>query len=270
MIKITRFFKYFDYYMETFAKRLSGRSHMNPYKNGEYAVLNNLLKKKKNKKFCFFDGGSNIGNHLIYFNKICKEQGIADSIIYAAEPFPASLKSLKLSIYLNKVNCKIFPVALGSAEKKINFYYMKKNISSGANSSFPHLYLKNRMKVEQITLDKIIIENKIEKIDFLKLDIEGMEYEALLGAKNSLSNNIISYIQLEYNQTWIEGGASIKKILGICEEFNFKLFRINRASLVSIPRYDFNLEDFCYSNLLLVKNGKPLPLPCYKKALPYL
>jgi FkbM family methyltransferase len=269
MIKIIHHFKYFDYYMETFAKRLSGRSHMNPHKNGEYAVLNNLL-KKKNKKFCFFDGGSNIGNHIIYFNKICKEQGITDSLIYAAEPFPESLKSLKLSLYLNKINCKIFPFALGSAEKKINFYYLKKNISSGVNSSYPHYYLKNRIKVEQITLDKIILENKIKRIDFLKLDIEGMEYEALLGAKNSLSNNIISYIQLEYNQTWIQGGASIKNILGICEEFNFKLFRINRASLVSIPRYDLNLEDYCYSNLLLVKNGKPLPLPCYKKALPYL
>ena len=89
-----------------------------------------------------------------------------------------------------------------------------------------------------------MVENKISKIDFLKLDIEGAEYNSLMGASKSLKNGIIDYIQLEYNQTWIRGGGTIEKILGLCERYDYNLYRIDSKKLFSIPSYNSILDDF--------------------------
>ena len=42
-------------------------------------------------------------------------------------------------------------------------------------------------------------------------DIEGFEWQGLQGTKEALKSNMIDYIQLEYNGTWVDGGGSIKK-----------------------------------------------------------
>ena len=102
------------------------------------------------------------------------------------------------------------------------------------------------------------------------MDIEGFEYNALLGAKSTLSKGIVDYIQLEYNQTWIQGGGSIEKIMQLAESFSYELFRIRKNDLVSITSYNFNLDDFFYCNLLLVKKGCKLPLPSKRKAIPLI
>jgi FkbM family methyltransferase len=47
------------------------------------------------------------------------------------------------------------------------------------------------------TLDKYVAEKKIPKIDFLKIDAEGMDYRILLGAVKTLESKV-KYIQFEY------------------------------------------------------------------------
>lgn len=47
------------------------------------------------------------------------------------------------------------------------------------------------------TIDGYIIEHKIEHIDFLKTDVEGLDYQVLRGAEDALENNKISCIQFE-------------------------------------------------------------------------
>ena len=44
-MKLIRYFKFFDYYLKIFAERLSGKSKGNPYHNGEYKVLENVIKR---------------------------------------------------------------------------------------------------------------------------------------------------------------------------------------------------------------------------------
>jgi FkbM family methyltransferase len=167
-------------------------------------------------------------------------------------------------------DCKhlIIPFALGEKKKIIDFFVNNFNDTCASNSTLNHYYLNHKIKVNQITLDSLIATKKIKKINFLKLDVEGAEYQCLLGAKESLRKGIIEYIQLEYDQTWLEAGGSIKKILGLCKEFGYKLYRIDSKRLLSISKYNFNLDDFSYSNLLMVKNGSRLPLPCNREAIP--
>ena len=71
-----RYLKFFDYYLEVFAKRLSGRGLMNPQNNGEFEIIKNIVKLRKgHQQITFFDGGANVGVHSLFFahshKKIC-------------------------------------------------------------------------------------------------------------------------------------------------------------------------------------------------------
>jgi hypothetical protein len=57
------------------------------------------------------------------------------------------------------------------------------------------LYTKTTVSVT--TLDKFCEENKVSKIDLLKIDVEGFEYEVLKGSVNTLTKGKIDTIQIE-------------------------------------------------------------------------
>ena len=259
-------FIFLDYYLETFAKRLSGRNLTNPDKNGEYNVLEKLIKKNKTKiPFVFIDGGANIGDYSRKVDDLCKKHKKKNYII-AVECHSPTIKLLKKN--LRNVDYHLINSCLRSSNKKVTFYSDNKNTSSGQNSNFKHFYLNSKKKIQQITLDKLLKNKKIKHVNFLKLDIEGSEYQALLGAKKSLGNGHIDNIQLEYNQTWIKAGATIEKILNLSKKYNYDLFRIKNNSLLSIKKYSCILEDYVFSNLLMVKKNLKLFLSCKRTALP--
>lgn len=269
--QMLKYLKFFDYYLEIFSRRLSGRNLMDPDQNGEYSVFEGILKNKKNS-FCFIDGGSNVGNHIIKFKSLCEKYEINQYSIFAVEPFPSTIDILKKN--LKNISYELIDKALGKEAGKINFFFendtgFSGGLHNGSVSAIKHYYLSNSIDIEQTTLDKIVEKYNLDRIDFLKLDIEGLEYDALLGAKKTLSEGLIDYIQLEYNQTWIEGGGTIQKVLSLAHSNSYKLYRIRKNDLLAIPEYNFNLEDFVISNLLLVRNGCDLPLPSNRNVLPF-
>ncbi len=52
--------------------------------------------------------------------------------------------------------------------------------------------------VKLSTLDSYCKNKNITQIDFLKMDIEGNEYKALLGACEMIENGAINSIQIEF------------------------------------------------------------------------
>ncbi len=246
---------------------MSGRGKMNPRSNGEFSVLRHIV-KNAGDPVCFIDGGACIGDHSAHFLSMCDEFRKKTKRLFSVEPLPSSQKILKDRLQLQPHY--IVRAALGESIKTVTFYYEDEDGGNGRESLFPHYYLTKKIKVKQTTVDALVVENKISKIDFLKLDIEGAEYNALMGASKSLKNGIIDYIQLEYNQTWIRGGGTIEKILGLCERYDYNLYRIDSKKLFSIPSYNSILDDFFFCNLLMVKHECPLPLPCERRAIPII
>ncbi|OIQ18390.1 MAG: hypothetical protein BM556_09010 [Bacteriovorax sp. MedPE-SWde] len=264
-----KYIRFFDYYLSIIAKRLGGKSVIEPEKNGEYTVLENIVKLKKDQSsFYFVDGGANVGNHIKRFDSSCKKFNVKNPSIFAVEPFPDTISVLTKN--LEQMKYKLIKAALGEIDGQTSFYSEPESKTSGQNSTINHYYLSKKIDVDAITLDTLVSQEGIDHIDFLKLDIEGAEYRALSGARSTLEKGKIDYIQLEYNQTWIEGGGTIAKILDLCNQYGYSLYRIRSSDLLSIPSYHFTLDDFVFCNYLLIKNGCKLPLPCHRKASPIL
>ena len=112
-----------------------------------------------------FDIGAFKGDTAYFFSKKCSNK----ARIYAFEPDENNYKVLlkiKEKYKLNNVITK--NILLSNAEKEIDFISMIENTPT--------------IKKNAITIDKFVEENNIEKIDYIKMDVEGAERTILEGA----------------------------------------------------------------------------------------
>lgn len=141
------------------------------------------------------DCGGNIGSYSIYFSKFinCKK-------IYSFEPHPEIFDYLKDNIKLNNCeNINIYNFGLSNQNQKINLI----SHIPGNKGAFWFWYLNESHETpsevgykdhENIENSNIIIDSRqldyfnFENINFIKIDVEGMEIEVLNGAKKLINN----------------------------------------------------------------------------------
>ena len=92
-----------------------------------------------------------------------------------------------------------------------------------------------KYKVYTSTLDKFVKKMNIKSIDILKVDIEGSEYEFLMGAKNTLKNSKIKIILIEISDRKKNYNKKEKKIVSLLEKKNFTLLK--KHMHLSVPLF---------------------------------
>lgn len=123
--------------------------------------------KAGKQKGVFVDIGANIGLTALYFQDYATEY-------YALEPSSACFQALELNTK-HLPNVKRFNVAIGHENGKD---YLLQTAQEGAPQSFfdggKSIY--GRELVSCVRLDSFCEENKIERIDVCKIDVESAEY----------------------------------------------------------------------------------------------
>ena len=149
------------------------------------------------KRVLFLDIGADFGYYSILFSNIFENNELLK--IYSFEPTSESRLLLEKNIELNNArNIKIFPFAVYK-EDNIDISVNIEGEATGSNSIL--LDVNNSVNVEvgkTTTIDKILA-NEINNFDviFIKIDIEGFETEALIGAKEVLQSNKKIYLMVE-------------------------------------------------------------------------
>lgn len=114
----------------------------------------------------------------------------ADLLLYGFEPFFEAYTSSCHFPLLNKIsNLFINPMALWSSCCRLSFETNRENPDSSKIASLHHADSDETILTDAITIDAFIEKSRIKKIDFIKLDIEGSELEALRGAANTLKQH---------------------------------------------------------------------------------
>jgi FkbM family methyltransferase len=106
--------------------------------------------------------------------------------VYAFEPGNVVKTRLQTSVDLNPQLAEIIeviPCGLGAKRDQL-FYSEDANYRGNAA-----LVKTEGIPVEVITLDEWVAARNIAKINFIKIDVEGMEYEVLLGSKDVLQRD---------------------------------------------------------------------------------
>lgn len=133
------------------------------------------------------DIGANIGNHSIFFAKNCHV-----SKVFAFEPVPSTFAILKRNIELNNLEgcIRAYDYGISNCAKSASIDYFDESNIGGTSLAED---VGGPLKL--FALDDIPFPNV--KIDFVKIDVEGMEYEVLCGgAQFFAKNKPVVYIEI--------------------------------------------------------------------------
>ncbi|MDQ6600386.1 FkbM family methyltransferase [Bacillus salipaludis] len=122
-----------------------------------------------------YDIGANIGNHTLFFSKYMKPNRI-----FSFEPSKELFEVLTNNIRINKIdNVQLYNSAVGEKEEKgiLNF--------NTTNSGASNIEVKQDGNIQIIKIDNL----EIESPDFIKIDVEGFEYNVLKGMNKTLQKN---------------------------------------------------------------------------------
>lgn len=107
--------------------------------------------------------------------------------IHAFEP---QLNIHQENIGIAKKLPNIIPLNLGVWENKCRLYFSQ-NIDSGGSSTSSHITEDKKESnafIDVTSIDEYVEENNICNVDFIKMDVEGAEIEALKGAENTIKH----------------------------------------------------------------------------------
>ncbi|MDH3258949.1 MAG: FkbM family methyltransferase [Deltaproteobacteria bacterium] len=125
-----------------------------------------------------FDVGANIGYYTVKMSRLVGENGR----VYAFEATSTAYNVLKKHVHLNRCNNVTFNHLAVSNRNGHHIIYCAHNANTGQSSLLDFDGAAREEDVQCITLDSYIKENNIDKIDFIKIDVEGAEMLVLEGS----------------------------------------------------------------------------------------
>jgi len=164
---------------------------------GQERWMHDIIDRHANKDKIAIDMGSSLGFHSAYMSRAFKH-------VIAFEPQRMVAGLSERSFFLNGLNnIEVYKMACSDANEKIELpvidYNATKNVGGismayredgdpNTNTGWDGI---SYTSVQSITLDELLSESfGSESVGFMKIDVEGFEYRALKGAKQTLRQSL--------------------------------------------------------------------------------
>ena len=198
-----------------------------------------------NKKFYFIDIGCSRGFFSMYLLNLknLKAEGLC------IDPLNKSLEDFKEILKLNKIKRAKLLNALISDQKnkKRNIYRVSDYhgyYSIIKNVNYADKKIKEKLKINSYTLDQLVFEKyKFKKLDFIKIDTEGAEYEILKKSKKTL--------QKFKPAIYCEITRKTNKIINLLKTYGYEFFAISNEE-------KHKLKKNFYANVLALHKNSSL------------
>jgi FkbM family methyltransferase len=229
---------------------------LSPRDSGEKIAFEYALNQlNTDKELIFFDVGGNDGDYSNMLKDVCftKKNNFN---LYIFEPASVCFNYL-LEKNKDLTNITIHQLALAEEEGSSNLFspWDGSSGASLADVDYIKLHMPNTTMsseiVNTISLDNFCQKHKIEKIDFLKLDIEGFELSALKGSHEMIINKKITFIQIEIGAASLTTKSMLFDFWKMLND-SYHFYLILNQGLIEIKEYKPDLECFYgASNFLL-------------------
>jgi FkbM family methyltransferase len=186
-----------------------------------------------------------IGAHHGFYTLLCSKRVGAGGRVIAFEPSPRERKALLLHLRLNRCrNVSVEGLALSNEETTGKLYVIEGK-NTGCNSLRPPVAVgeMSLLSVRVVRLDEWLRQRKVDRVDFIKLDVEGGELAVLEGAVQLLERKprpvILAEVQDVRTQPW---GYRAKEIIDHLAQRGYKWFGLLPDG--SIEELDVSVSDF--------------------------
>ena len=230
--------------MRFFGNSLRQVHDLNPITNDERMMISRCLRDGD----IVFDIGAHHGKWSEAVRASC------DAQIHAFEASREAYAVLSVALG-EKIKLNWNAVTNRNADLTFNVYRDDARLSS----------LHRRLSVEQslltlgydtitvpgITLDSYW-QDRPEQIRFLKMDVEGAEYDALRGAAGLLRRGQVDFLQFEYGGTFLDAGTTLRNVWALLRRYGYRVLKVNKGAFSELKSFSRRDEDYQYSNYLAV------------------
>jgi len=190
-------------------------------------VQTRYIRSRVSEKGVMVDVGANVGYWSVLF--ACHSNG---GYVHAFEPSPASAALLSANVALNGLEdrIRVNQTALSAEAGRREFSVA---VDSGFSSfkSTARVPEKERITVPTTTLDSYVAEAGIDRINFLKIDVEGSEEQVLRGAEHVLHTIRPQLLLIELTDANLKAyGSAVERIVVYLNDLGYEPFVIDHIT----------------------------------------
>ena len=186
------------------------------------APLVRLLQSQNTAGWNCLDVGANVGAITLALAKLVGPNGK----VYAFEPGPPNLGRLRANLALNsELAARVEVTEAGVGRAPAELFWAEEQ----GNPGNALLGEAGSHKIKIVTLDNFVRERAISKLDFVKIDVEGMELDVMLGAGDTLRRfHPMLYFETLPRYTETGAGATFADMHNyLVKELGYTLHRID-------------------------------------------
>lgn len=196
------------------------------------------------------DVGANIGAYSVLLSGLCGQSGR----VWAFEPVPDTCWRLRETLALNRCD-NVVPVQAAVCEREgtatMNLFdpghcvwnsLGTPEMGPDGAKSLPHA----SVDVPSLSLDGFCDREGVNRINFLKVDVEGFEVSVFRGAKRLLRERRVDYICFEISQRPLKAaGFASRQVFAELEQWGYSVYELDkRNAAFRGPVRDTDEQDF--------------------------
>jgi FkbM family methyltransferase len=221
-----------------------------PARSGERAVLRVLLRDPARQQVVL-DVGANVGNYAVEVLNVAAPS----VLVHCFEPSVYAFAELSRR-FRGISNVLTHNFGLGALEESVPMYADAPGspLSStyARRLGFVDLEMRPQENVILRRLDTVCQDLAIDRIDLLKLDVEGAELSVLHGAGELLQRGAIRSIQFEFGGCNIDSRTFFRDFWELLSP-EYRMYRVVHDGLAPITRYRERLEQFVTTNFVALR-----------------
>lgn len=212
-----------------------------------------FLKSFLKEDMVFADVGANQGEFSLFASSV-----LTKGRVLAFEPTEHQLGLLRTNVELNQfTNIAIHPYGLFDKEEQLEIFTSEnRTLHAGKHEGLSSVYKSDERQLSEGVIELKVFdkefEERLERLDAVKIDVEGAEFPVLKGMKASLER-FKPILIIEMNgETFTQAGYSLQEVSSFLDELGYEPHRLFRGRIYAM--HEAKYPD--YSNVVFVNRYK--------------
>ena len=207
----------------------AGTASLHVEESGEAALLRDLAARWRGREVTVVDVGAHTGEYAI----AARAAFGPDAFLHCFEPQPETFAILERRVGSQPCT-RCHRLALGEKAGVVSLF--GEDSSSAFTSLYPEAFgapgheVTRVDEVELRALDEVADELGVQRIDMLKVDVEGHELAVLKGANRLLGAGAIDCVQFEFGERSLYARAFLRDFFGLLGP-DYRFFRLTPFGL---------------------------------------